>query len=468
MSEQVAKAEKRTHVNPFSEVGKSGLKAYGGYIQEEFLKDLKGSKGAKMYREMADNDAIIGASLYVYEQVVQSSDITVEGGRTAEDEAAREFVDSALQDMSMTWNETLTEILTVLRFGWELSEVVYKKRMGDHRDPSKRSRYNDGRIGWRKWASRAQDSLDRWDIDDQGGIQGMYQRPPNGGQLLYIPMEKALLFRTRTLNNNPEGQSLLRRAYQSYYMKKHLSFIEAVGIERDIAGLPKMRVPAELMLADAGTTEAAMYEEFKKIGTSIRADEQGCVIIPSDRDDNGNFLYEIDLMASAGSKQLDTSKVVERYDQRIAISMLTDFLLLGHEQVGSFALSSDKTNLFTMAASALLDSILSVINRHAIPRLLALNHMTPETMPYFKRGDVQAPKLAELGPYIQQLAGAGFELFPNQELEDALMRAARLPLGDGSTERGGIAKRGGIDPADDLRAALGELRTHMQAGRAGE
>ena len=48
------------------EVGISGLNRTGGWIFEEWLNDLKGIKGINHYKEMRDNDAVVGAFLFCF------------------------------------------------------------------------------------------------------------------------------------------------------------------------------------------------------------------------------------------------------------------------------------------------------------------------------------------------------------------------------------------------------------------
>ena len=55
----------------FSEVGYSGIRRYGGFINEEFLFDLRGKRGIKTYMEMSKNDPIIGASLRAFSQTIK-------------------------------------------------------------------------------------------------------------------------------------------------------------------------------------------------------------------------------------------------------------------------------------------------------------------------------------------------------------------------------------------------------------
>src|SRR5919204_3854138 len=153
----------------FLERGRTGLKRFGGYIQEEFLRDLRGRQGIKVYREMRDNSAVVGAIAFAIEQLIRQVSWVVEpdSEQTVDVEAA-EYLDSCRQDMSSTWEDTLAEILEHLWFGWSWHELVYKRRDGANRDPSKNSRFTDGRIGWRKIPIRGQDSLLTWDFDDEG------------------------------------------------------------------------------------------------------------------------------------------------------------------------------------------------------------------------------------------------------------------------------------------------------------
>jgi hypothetical protein len=55
----------------FTELGDTGLKTSGGLIQEEFIPALKGSKAIKVYREMRDNDATVGAIMFAIEMLMR-------------------------------------------------------------------------------------------------------------------------------------------------------------------------------------------------------------------------------------------------------------------------------------------------------------------------------------------------------------------------------------------------------------
>lgn len=414
------------------EFGSSGLKRNGGAISEEFLTSLRGARGAKVYREMADNDPVVGSILYAIEKIITRLEWRLDpfdDSAPAKEQA--EFVQSCIDDMSDSWDSTLTSVLSMLVFGWSYHEIVYKIRGGDVDDPQRKSKFSDNKIGWRKFAIRAQESLDSWQIDDDGGIQAMVQTSTQGGQIA-IPIDKALLFRTNTAKNNPEGRSLLRNAYRPWYFKRRIEEIEAIGIERDLAGLPIAYLPPEYLSSTATSDQKAIVSAMTQIVQNVKRNEQEGIVFPLVFDDRGNKLFDIQLLSAGGSRQFDTDKVIARYDQRISMSVLSDFILLGHESVGSFALGSSKMDLWTMAVDAIAKSIAEVINAHAIPRLLRLNGVTPDTAPYLTYGEISHVDLTEISDFASKLTQAGI-ITADPTLEGYLRDLAGLPPAERDT-----------------------------------
>ena len=411
-----------------TEIGSTGLRRTGGTVHEEFLTTLRGKRGAKVYREMADNDPVVGSILYAIEKIILRLDWKVDpSSEELVDVEAAEFVESCLYDMSDSWDSTLSSILSMLVFGYAYHEIVYKIRGGDSKDPTKKSAYTDGKIGWRKWPERAQETHNNWLFDEEGGIQGFEQNDPWGGGFHQIPIEKSLLFRTSTQKNNPEGRSLLRTAYRPWYFKRRIEEIEAIGIERDLAGLPVAYVPPEYLSSTATADQQAVLAAIQSIVQNVKRNEQEGIVFPQVYNEQGNKLFDITLLSTGGSRQFDTDKVISRYDQRIAMSVLSDFILLGHERVGSFALGSSKIDLWTMAVDAICKSIAEVINQHAIPRLLTLNGMKLEKTPILTYSEVSHVELAEIADYVSKLVAAGV-ITPDATTETYLRGLAGLPV----------------------------------------
>lgn len=427
-----------------NELGSTGLKRTGdrySSIQEEFLRELRGEQAIRIFREMRDNDPVIGAMFFAIEMLARKVVWRVDG----EDKQAVEFVESCTQDMSSTWEDVVCEILSMLTFGFSFHEIVYKKREGDTNDPEHQSRFNDGKIGWRKLPIRSQDSLIWWNFDTGGGIQGVTQVAPPDYQQVEIPINRGLLFRMGLHKGSPEGRSLLRNAYRPWFIKKRVEEIEAIGIERDLAGIPLFYLDPSIY---------GKYEsKLKEIGRTLKRDEQECLILPLLYDSTGkNKLLTFELINSGGQRQLDVSNTIDRYDRRIAMTVLADFLFLGQgaKSGGSYALVNSRDELFSRAMTSVLDSIASVFNRIAIPRLLAINGMALDKVPQMVPGPIEAPGLDELSKFVSLLAQAGMPLFPDVELENYLRDAAHLP------------------PKNEATASLGQPAHHANSPVLGD
>ncbi len=417
------------------EIGSSGLHQYGGEIQQDFLRQLRGKQAYANYREMADNDPVIGAMLHAIEMLIRAVDWSVE---PADDEDERaiaeaEFVSSCLGDMSDSWADTLAAIMGFLVYGYSYHEIVYKRRQGYTKDARTRSKHSDGRIGWRKLPTRSQETIDRWDLDPSGGIKGAYQNDPNSSKkgVVFLPIEKCLLFRTTSKLNNPQGRSVLRNAFIPWYYKRRIQEIEAIGIERDLAGLPVALVPPQLLSNAATSEERAALDAIKQIVRNVKRDEQEGIVFPLAYDpETGNPAYDLKLLSTGGRRQFDTDAIIARYDQRIAMTVLADFLLLGHEKVGSQALSVSKVDLFVRSLDAYLSEIAEVFNQHAIPRLMRLNGVDEALSPSLTWSTPKSVDLASIGSFVTSLAQAGAPLFPDENLEGYLRGIAGLPVGE--------------------------------------
>lgn len=405
------------------EIGRIGQRRYGGIIYEEFLHELRGHKGLEVYREMSENDDVVGAILFAVEMLIRQAKWRVEpGGDTPKDREAAGFVESCMEDMQSTWVDTISEILSFLTYGWSFHEIVYKRRMGHTKDVRTRSKYSDGLIGWAKLPIRAQETLYQWEYDDKDNLVGMTQMPPPDFGLFTIPMERALLFRTKSRKDNPEGRSILRNAYRSWYFKRRIQEIEGIGIERDLAGLPVIYTPEDMDIWNPEEPEAARARVvLENMVRQIRRDEMEGIVLPDG--------YKLELLSSGGTRQFDTNAIIERYDTRIAMTVLADFILLGHQKVGSFALSSDKTELFAMAIGAFLDIICETFNSQGIPSLIDINgrHFAGVTdYPKMVHGDIEDADISKVSAFIKDMTGIGV-LVPDEGLEDYIRQIGHLP-----------------------------------------
>ena len=420
-------------------LGATGLKSFGGKISEEFLPDLRGDKAVKMYKEMSMNDPVIGAVLYAIRTLVRQVDWSIrEADDTPEAKECAEFVSECLfEDMEETWSDTLSEILSFLVFGFSTHEITYKIRRGPEQEDKRfKSRFRDNRIGWRGFPIRSQESLSEWDIDEtDGSIIGFYQAPPPNFDTRYIPKDKMLLFRADAHKGNPEGRSILRNSYISYFYKKKITLYEGVGVSRDLAGLPCLEVPLQILSSNASSGEKAVLASMKDLVQRVGRDEYEGLVIPSETLADGTPSgYRLKLLSAGGRRPIDVNEIIKRYESRIAMSMLGEFILLGSESVGSFALADSKTALFAQALGTYLDSIAGIINNEAIPRLMRLNNFPEACYPKLAYDDIETPDLAALSSSLASLVGAGV-LTPDDKLEEYVREYGNLPATDTMSSR---------------------------------
>lgn len=425
------------------EVGVPGLKEWNGYVEEELHPRLQGKIAARTFSEMALNDDIVGAALYAIEGFLRRVDwVVVPADESAGAKEQADFLRSCMHDMDAPWSDFISDVLSMLVYGYSLHEIVYKYRRGiDQTNPRWRSKHDDGRVGWRNLSCRAQESIEKWDIDPSTGeILGACQQPPPNYAERYLPMNRCVLFRTKSYKNNPEGVSILRRAYRAWYFKKRIQEIEAIGIARDLNGIPVFEVPAQFMTAAATPAQRALIGQFKNLVSLIARDQLEGLVIPAETDSEGKPTgYKFRLASSSGQKQVPADPVIRRYDSRIAMSLASEFLMLGTEKTGSFALAAEKSSTFVKSLEWYCGVIRDQLNNVCVARLMQANAVPPEQWPSIQYGELDTPDLQRLGLYLSQIAGAGL-ITPTPELEVQLREMADLTAPNG-TEMDAIVKR---------------------------
>ena len=374
---------------PDLQVGVTGLAQFSGLIYQEPLQELRGRDAYKRYNEMRLNSPIIGALLLSVENPLRSTSWTFSS--TTEDDPRLDLLNASRDNMEESWNDFISEAMTMLPFGFSLFEICYEMV--------------DGKMLWKSFSPRGQDTVLRWlfeevrngedDNNPKQRLVGFVQLAPPHYRLTPIPIEKCINFRLHTERDNPEGRSILRTSWVPYYYIKHLQQIEAIGIERDLAGLPVITLPLGASTGGANTDDA----KAATIGRNIRNDEQAAIVIP-----NG---WDVKLLSAAGSKQFDTDKTINRYEKRILTSALAQFLMLGQDGIGALALSKDQTDFFTMSVNAIGDIIAETFTQVAIPKLMELNGMSADglrlehTPAQGGMGvTIVADFLQKVGPYI--------------------------------------------------------------------
>lgn len=429
--EAMSVVEREAERSPLLELGVTGLKRAAGYVDEEFLPQLRGRKGVQVYREMGDNSPIVGSLLFSITQLIANIDWNVNpAGKTRDHNNAAKLVETSQDDMEHPWKEMIAEITWgMLQYGWDWREPVFKKSVGPwQRDPATKSKYTDGLMRWRKIPVRAQETLLRWAWDDNAELLGMVQLAPPDYRTRYLPLSRSLLFRYGTHKDNPEGRSLLRNAYRPWFYLKRLEEFEAVGVERDLAGLPMVYLPQSYLTAKPGTPQYKMAQSLTRLVRGMRRNENEGVLFPRDIDDDTKQnRFEFELLGSGGQRQFTTDEIIQRYEARILMTCLADFIMVGHTETGTYNMHVDKTGIFRTALNGIAESIADVFNRHAIPELFRRNGWKPAELPTIQPSNVDAADLTQLSQFLTATAGVGVDWQPDADINRWLRQQAGMP-----------------------------------------
>lgn len=419
----------KTSQVPLSELGGTGLRNTHGNIDEEVIRDLQWPNCIQVYKQM-ESDALISGALYAIKQFIKSAEWKVEEyngpDKPADAKEQAEFLRTCLDDMEKSWGDVLEDILSFLTYGFSVHELVYKKRLGMNPPSRKqyRSKFNDGKIGWAKIPIRSQDSIGEFKTSPRGDLIAVHQKDYWNKIDVWIPADRFLLFRTSSYKDNPYGRSVLNGAYRAYYFRRNLEIFESIGIERNLSGIPIIRVPSEILSIDADENSKKLRAMYETMGSMLKKNDQSYVMLPSDIYGNGdaatgNYIYDIELLKSDGTNLGSISPIVERWDRRILQSCLADVMLIGGQSVGSYSLASTKADMFRTAIESYLDTIADRFNQHAIPVLFEYNGWDSAKVPKLKHTGIDRMNLEPLATLLDKAGKVGM-LTPDDNIENYL------------------------------------------------
>lgn len=401
------------------EMGVVGLKQHGGRIQEEARRELRFPEANRTFQLMAQ-DATIASALSLFEMMVSRVEWIVDTGidPSPEMKAHAKFLEEAMHDMEHSWRSFIQEVTSAFTYGYCINEKVYRRRTWDNG-----SQYNDNKVGFRKLPVRSQATVNKWLYSEDGreltGVQqslacitdgtDRYAKLLNATGTVDIPRKKFLHFRVDVKRDNPEGNSPLRAAYHAWKYRTLIEEQEAVGVTRDMNGMPTLYLPPRYMSADATDAEKAIYEYYKNVIRNIQMNEQSGLILPQAFDpDSRQPLFKFELTSTMGGKMYDTDAIIKRWDNKILMVLFADMLKMGQDQVGSYSLAGAKTNIMAMAIEARLQEIQDVLNNDLVKQLFAMNGVAPDVkLPKLVYGDLDEVDLDEFSKAIQRIGSVG-------------------------------------------------------------
>jgi hypothetical protein len=429
-----------------SELSTTGLKLSSGKVYEEIDEDFRWPFLVHTCKVMAKDETIYAAQNAIKSLIrrlkwkVHTPD--AEGEVTDAQLGRERFINECMHDMEESWSDFINETLSSLTFGFSLHEKVYKVRKGYSANLKQKSRYNDRMYGWAKLPIRSQDTISKWNYDeynrnitsvqqDLGTVMGISGKPNKLNTQIEIPYNKLLHFKFDSQRGNPEGNTPLKSCRVAWKYKTTIAEFEAIGVSRDMNGMPMISLPPEYMSPEASEDKKAVYEYMQEVINNLHMNEQAGLVFPRAIDpDTKQDVFDFKLVSVEGSKQFDTAKIIDRYENKILMTYLCDVLKMGQESTGSFALSDNKTNLMAVGIESILTQILEVINRDLIEQTALLNGWElNQPLPQITYDDLDERDLDTLGAFVQRCIDVG-AMEVDQVLSDELRQAAKLSVAD--------------------------------------
>lgn len=416
---------------------------YGAVLERhdpnQRTRTLKGK--VAVYTEMSA-DPTVGGALQGYENILSlvkwhvqpanriDSGIPEEEFDTAKAEDYRNFVQTCFEDMTGTSiTDNVAAALGKLKYGHQVMVPHFKIRAGYKDSLNERSKYDDGKIGWKSWKSINPESIDRWLVPDGGGysdLTGLRQLKVSGGYEI-IPRNRFLLFRTTSKNDTIEGESILYSAVGTWERLHRLLNIEEVSLSRNLEGIPKLVMPSRYLSKDATDSQAKLRDAMIRMTKSVKFNEQTALVIPSDTDDKGNRIIDVTLMTAGNNTRVDQCrKVAKDCEQLIAESVLANFLKMGGSGGGSYAMSSSLQDMFVLAMKKYLNNISSVINNEAITTLLYLNGMDVKYAPKLVHKGLDTDSVGVFIDALMKSIAAG-SVVPTKSIQRSVLDKLNLP-----------------------------------------
>lgn len=425
------------------EIGYAASYAFGG-TRQEFVPALQGLNGLWQLQQMWDYDETLAAMAWVIESTLGQVEWThvpqVDGKDAPNDEKAiwhADFMDQCLADMSHTFAEHVAdEASSMVPLGFAPCEIVIKQRTADN------SRFPDNYYGFDSLPLRDQHSITSWTYEGTGSrkLKGMVQMAEGSAE---IPVWKLLHYRTNKKLNNPYGRSLLLGAYRPWYLKRRIQDSEAIGIDRELAGMPTFYIPQK-DLDDAAKvdgqgkpTKEAMAAQARIQGAikavrDMRFNEAGGLVIPSDvfKDNDGKpsaqRKYEFKLVTGGGQRSIDARTAIKDYDRSIARALLFQFLHLGDRSGGSYALSDNQSDLALRSLRAINRKVAGEYGLKAIPLIWFLNNFDRRYMPRLEASPIAEDSIDQLGLFLQRIADAEPIFVDRPDLLESVLNRAGM------------------------------------------
>lgn len=415
---------RRSRTRPTDTVGAMGTAVYGGYVQSvEDSAELAGQRKFKTYGEILANTSIAAAGVRYFLNVMSKAKWNFTASEADVDGRFAELCEQILTDDPATPFHRITRRAAMYRFhGFSVQEWTAR-------------RHEDGHFTLLDVAPRAQNTIERWDVDEETGeVRGIIQRTPQRQVDVYLPRGKTVYMVDDSLSDSPEGLGLFRHLVKPATALRRLEQLEGIGFETDLRGIPVARGPFATLAAQvsAGNLSQADRAALEKpvrdfIENHVRTAKTGLMLDSAryrDLSDAASVSsapqWDIDILSSTQTSLPALNAAINRHNMEIARVLGVEQLLLGGDNGGAYALSKDKSQAFFLTVNSTLEEIRETFIDDLLVPMFRLNGWDMDLMPEVSVEEVSFSDVQVITAALRDLATAGAVLEPDDPAIDEI------------------------------------------------
>jgi len=406
----------RKTVKPTKTLGHTGTSVYGGYLTtNEDNAALVGTARYTTYSDILANTSIVAAGTRYFLNLVSKAgwhvDPAHEEGEEPSDKAKEiaEAVETAMHDMETPWHRVVRRAAMYRFYGFSVQEWTAKEDK------------ENGVINYLDIAPRPQVTIEQWDVDASGKVEGMIQQSPQTFNKIYLPRRKVIYVVDDSLSDNPEGLGLFRHIVESSRRLRRFEQLEGYGFENDLRGIPVGRAPFTLLqeLVDQGKLSPSQKASIEKplqdfIQSHIKSPALGLLLdsmVYTSEDDAASpsnvKQWDMELLKAGNTSQDAVARSIERLNREIARTLGVEQLLLGDGSTGSYALSRDKTQAFATIVDSSLQELAQTFDKDFIEPLFLLNGWDETLKPTIRTKSINLRDILQVTQALKDMASAG-------------------------------------------------------------
>ncbi len=449
----------RTAVRPTQVMGAAGTRIYGGFIIEtEADGELTDRERYRTFSKILANCSIAAAGIRYFTNLIAKADWNFTPTDHPESVRLSEMAEQMLmEDPATNWKRVVRRACMYRFYGFSFQEWTARRR-------------EDGFMTFADIAPRPQITIERWDVNTDGSLNGVVQRNPQNQREIYLPRGKLIYLVDDTLNDSPQGLGLFRHIVQPARRLARYEQLEGFGFETDLRGIPIIYAPyAELrqqlnnntITVEQFNAAVRPLEEFarkhiKNPELSLILDSDIYVTTDGAQRPSNQQKYRVELLEGGSESREEIAEAIERINREIARIIGVESILLGEGDAGSHALSRDKTNQFSLVVDSTLGEIADSVMSDLLSVLWSLNGWPVEAMPQAQPEAVQYRDIEQIASVLRDMAQAGAVLAPDDPAIDEVRALAGLPPMDDlpNAEDAALSDRTPEDTPDDPEEEL--------------